>query len=384
MKPVVVVVSGLRTGIGGVAGYFRCLERHLFQHVEYLPTGEPQAQRGLLATALLRIRDWIRVCSVIWQPDVRLVHVNPSLNARAVFRESLNVMAARLAKKKVLVFWHGWDWDFAAKLAGGPWALLFRMSYARADAHVVLASKFRDALRQRGCVGPIYCESTTVPDELFGSPPAPRPYGPTPLKLLFMSRIEKEKGIYVAIDAAAALRASGHPVSLVVAGDGSERKAAEDYVQKNRLDFVSFVGYVRGPKKQQALADADAYVFPSSHGEGMPLSVLEAMAAGLPVVCTRVAGLEDFFEDGRMGYSTESASVSSFVDKITQLLLDSERLADMSLYNQQFAKSRFCATVVAGRLRSIYGMLTGIGTHANAPKDWLKSDCRVIDRPGVD
>jgi glycosyltransferase involved in cell wall biosynthesis len=154
-------------------------------------------------------------------------------------------------------------------------------------------------------------------------------------------------------------------------------------VQQNRLDFVSFVGYVRGPQKQRALADADAYVFPSSHGEGMPLSVLEAMAAGLPVICTRVAGLGDFFEDGRMGYSTESASVASFVDKITQLILHSEKLAEISLYNRQFAHSRFRATVVAGRLRSIYDMLTGIGTHANAPKDWLESDCRVIDDPGV-
>lgn len=373
MKPVAVVISGLRTGIGGVAGYYRCLESHLSQHVEYLATGEPHTRRRRLSWILLRFRDWIRVCAAIFKSDVRVLHVNPSLNGRAVFRESLNVLAARLAKKKVLVFWHGWDWDFAAKLDGGPWALLFRLSYARADAHVVLASRFRETLRQRGCVGPIYCESTTVPDELFNAPPASRRRDPTTLRLLFMSRIEKEKGIYIAIDTVAALRRAGYPVSLVVAGDGSERTASENYVQRNHMDFVSFVGYVRGPQKQQTLADADAYVFPSNHGEGMPLSVLEAMAAGLPVICTRVAGLDDFFEDGRMGYSAESASVASFVEKVTLLLLYPEELAEMCRYNQQFARTHFRATVVAERLRAIYGSLTELVTHSNAPADWIQS-----------
>lgn len=359
MKPVVVVVSELHFGMGGVASYFRCLERHLVQHVDYLATGAPRAKRGLMATAVRLGKDWARVCAAVLRPEVRLLHVNPSLNAKAVFRDAWHVLAARLARKKVLVFWHGWDWDFAARLDRGLWALLFQTSYAKADAHVVLASRFRDYLLQRGCNGSIYCESTAVPDELFGALRTDTGTHTGPLRLLFLSRIEKEKGIYVAIDTASALQRSGHDVTLVVAGDGSERKAAEEYVRTNGVQGVSFVGYVVGEQKQRVLSEADVYVFPSSHGEGMPLSVLEAMAAGLPIVCTRVAGLDDFFEDGRMGHSTRTPSVEDFVKGVALLADDRQMWPEISEYNRDYAKANFSAAVVAGRLCAIYGQISG-------------------------
>ena len=156
-------------------------EPHLIQHVDYLATGAPRSRRGLVATAVRLGKDWARVCAVVLRAEVRLLHVNPSLNARAVLREAWNVLAARVAGKKVVVFWHGWDWDFAARLDRRLWALLFRVSYAQADAHVVLASRFRDYLLQRGCTGPVYCESTAVPDELFGAIPQDAPTSPGPL-----------------------------------------------------------------------------------------------------------------------------------------------------------------------------------------------------------
>ena len=359
MKPVVVVIAELRYGIGGVASYFRCLEPHLVQHVEYLATGAPRAGRGLVATAVRLGKDWARVCAAVLRPDVKILHVNPSLNARAVFRDAWHVLAARLAGKKVLVFWHGWDWDFAARLDRGLWALLFRVSYAHADAHVVLASRFRDYLLRRGCRGPVHCESTSVPDELFAAlrPDTGRRVGP--LRLLFLSRIEKDKGIYVAIDTAAALQRSGREVSLVVAGDGAERGAAEEYVRRNGVQGVSFAGYVVGEQKHRVLSDADVYLFPSSHGEGMPLSVLEAMAAGLPIVCTRVAGLDDFFEDGRMGYSTRTPSVESFVERVALLAGERQRWRAIAEFNHQYAKANFSASVVAARLCAIYGQVGG-------------------------
>jgi glycosyltransferase involved in cell wall biosynthesis len=359
MRPVVVVISELRTGIGGVASHFRCLEPHLVQHVDYLATGAPRARRGLVATAVRLGKDWARVCAVVLRAEVRLLHVNPSLNARAVLREAWNVLAARLAGKKVVVFWHGWDWGFAARLDRRLWALLFRVSYGQADAHVVLASRFRDYLLQHGCTGPVYCESTAVPDELFGASRPDAPTSPGPLRLLFLSRIEKDKGIYVAIDTASALQRLGHEVSLVVAGDGGEREAAEEYVRRNGLQGISFVGYVVGQQKVRVLSEADVYLFPSNHGEGMPLSVLEAMAAGLPIVCTRVAGLGDFFEDGRMGYSTRTPSVGDFVERVVRLTGERQQWPAMARYNHEYAKTHFSASVVAARLRAIYGRTIG-------------------------
>ena len=123
--------------------------------------------------------------------------------------------------------------------------------------------------------------------------------------ILFLARIEKAKGIYEALDAYALLKSSHPSASLTIAGDGWDLGGAKRYADSRMLADVFFLGHVEGSAKFASFRSADAYLFPS-YTEGLPISVLEAMAYGLPVVTCAVGGLCDFFEDNRMGFITQS------------------------------------------------------------------------------
>jgi len=182
--------------------------------------------------------------------------------------------------------------------------------------------------------------------------------------ILFLARIERAKGIYEAIDALAALRRKKLRATLTVAGDGPELSAARAYADMAQTGGVRFLGCVTGPAKTAAFAGADAYLFPTTYGEGMPTCVLEAMAHGLAVVTRPVGGLADFFEHGRMGFITESTDPAVFAGYIEQLMTSPGLCGEMGRYNRLYAMEHFAASRAAARIREIHRtVIAGAGNH---------------------
>ena len=97
---------------------------------------------------------------------------------------------------------------------------------------------------------------------------------------------------------------------------------------------------------KEAFRKGDLYLFPSFH-EGMPTSVLEAMAFGIPVITRPVGGLVDFFENEKMGKMVDSIKPSDFTEAIESLLTNVNLVKQISLYNYQYAQKHFLASRIA-------------------------------------
>jgi glycosyltransferase involved in cell wall biosynthesis len=139
---------------------------------------------------------------------------------------------------------------------------------------------------------------------------------------------------------------------MKVAGNGSALKQAVEFAHKHEIQNVEFLGTLSGEDLISAFKESDIYILPT-WGEGMPASVLEAMAFGLPVITRPVGGIVDFFETPQMGYLVGSKSVNDFYDAIFQLLSDKDRLAEISRYNHHYALRNFAASKVAGNVESV-------------------------------
>ena len=116
-----------------------------------------------------------------------------------------------------------------------------------------------------------------------------------PPRLLFVGRVVYQKGLDLLLKALAGLRDS--PWELEIVGDGPRVERLKEQVAQLHLEKkVSFAGWLSRDGLPQAYQRANLFVYPSRH-EGMPNAVLEAMASGLPVLATRIAGNEDLVSE---------------------------------------------------------------------------------------
>ncbi|WP_372400572.1 glycosyltransferase family 4 protein (plasmid) [Azospirillum sp. HJ39] len=143
------------------------------------------------------------------------------------------------------------------------------------------------------------------------------------LSLLFVGRVVRQKGLDVLFDALASLPpALLAGVTLRIVGDGPARPELEAQAQRLCLsECIRFLGWLGRDELPAAYRSADAFVFPS-RDEGMPNVVLEAMAAGLPVVATRIAGNRDLVVDGETGLMLEPDDVPALASAIARLAGD--------------------------------------------------------------
>ena len=347
------------TDQGGVAGFYQSVLPYLNAGVDcsrpvLLEIG---STKGINKT-LYPLLDQLRFLSCISKNKFDIIHINPSLKIKSFLRDGMIIYLAGLKRIPVLVFFHGWDVEFERQVETKlKW--FFKKTYLKANGFIVLASDFKKKLRDWGVTAPIYMGTTAVDESILAKFSMPVKtkilQNSKQIKILFFSRIEKEKGIFETIDAFNILLKRGRDVSLSIAGDGSAMESVRSYITKKNViaDRINLLGYVTGREKRTALMSHHIYCLPT-YGEGMPTTVLEAMAFGMPVITRPVGGIKDFFVNGEMGFLADEKSPEIIADLIDRLIGDRQKMAKMASYNHFFAKKHFMASVVGKKINDIY------------------------------
>lgn len=157
----------------------------------------------------------------------------------------------------------------------------------------------------------------------------PSRYAPAPdrsgVRVLFVGRLAGVKGVPILIDAVARLADSYPDLTARLVGDGPERAALETEVKARGLqDRVVFLGYRSQTEVAEELAQTDVFALPS-FAEGVPVVLMEAMAAQVPVLTTRIAGIPELVEDGVSGRVVPPGDGVAFAGALEALLADPEQ-----------------------------------------------------------
>lgn len=135
--------------------------------------------------------------------------------------------------------------------------------------------------------------------------------------VMTVARLEKVKGIDYLIKAITNLQFTNF--QLLIIGDGSERRNLENLTEKLGLrERVKFLGEIPNERVPEYLAAADCFVLPSLK-EGFGIVILEAQAAGIPVIGTRVGGILDLIENGKTGLLVEPADSQAIAEAIEKI-----------------------------------------------------------------
>lgn len=358
-KRILVLVPDLRLP-GGVTNYYNALKLETSANVEYFTVNSYKRESGIM-TAIRILKNYFRFFFLLLRKRFDIIHINPSLDRRSFYRDFGFIMISRLMGRKKLVFFRGWNDEYEEKIRKSKFrSYLFRISYAKADRYIVLSGMFRKKLIQMGVAESIpFSIETTVADSSFiNELNLEKKYSDnlSNLQFLFISRIEREKGVFIAIDAFSKFLSENPEANakLVIAGDGPALPEAIKYVEEMKISNIEFLGNVRGEKKKKALLESHIMLFPTYYGEGMPNSVLEGMLYGMPVVSRYNAGIPDVVEHGVNGYLTHSKEPSVFTDFISDLISDKEVLKKMARNNNQKGIQLFTTEKVRDRILKIY------------------------------
>jgi glycosyltransferase involved in cell wall biosynthesis len=177
------------------------------------------------------------------------------------------------------------------------------------------------------------------------------------------------KGLPILLRAVARLKANHPAVKLTIAGDGPDRQRLVEMAGELGItENVAFLGYQTQRQVRELLAQTDAFVL-ASFAEGVPVVLMEAMAAGVPVVATRIAGIPELVDDGVSGFLVPPGDPKTLADRVDQLLRDPGLRASLGAKGRQKVEREFDLAVEADKLcRILTEALAGAGTPvATAP-----------------
>ena len=184
-----------------------------------------------------------------------------------------------------------------------------------------------------------------------GTPPPDWPATTGRRVALILARLEADKGIAYAIDAVAALP----DVELVIAGAGTQRAGLEAHAAASGVgDRVRFLGYRRDTAA--LLRCADVFLLPSLV-EGLPLSVLEAMGAGVPVIATDIPGTREAVEHEVTGLLVPARDPRALAAAMQRVFEDAASATARATRARERARREFSTEAVVTRVTALYASL---------------------------
>ena len=185
---------------------------------------------------------------------------------------------------------------------------------------------------------------------------APADLGPG-TKLLFVGRLHPRKGFAIAVEAFETIAAARPDVRLVVAGEGAEASAV-DRVPGNLRDRITMLGSVRNEELPPIHAACAVLVAPNTGGESFGVILVEAMAAGLPVVASDIPGFDEVVTRGTDGLLVPPRDAPALASAV-ELLLDDPALRARLADAGRRRSARADWPVVAGRFEDLYSEAVG-------------------------
>ncbi|KAB8051522.1 MAG: glycosyltransferase family 4 protein [Janthinobacterium sp.] len=350
MKKIIMIGTSFDTmgGISAVVNVYRSAGLFERYPVEYIAThcdGSRLAKLRMAISALGRFL--VLLCS----GRVGLLHMHVSSRA-SFWRKAPFFLLATLCRRPTIVHVHSGAFHLFYEQCGSAGKALIRHVFDRASRVVVLSEMWK------GWVQSISCNEHVVAiyNPVMLPPPDPLRHAEQSSTVLMLGRLGKPKGTYDLLEAARGVRDEFPSIQLALGGDGEHDKVKAAAAQMDLAGQVHLLGWVTGNDKEHALRTASIYALPS-YNEGLPMSVLEAMAAGLPVISTPVGGIPEAISDGVEGFLVPPGDVVLLTQRLRQLLADASLARRMGMAGRDKIERQFSAAAIVPHIEALYRAL---------------------------
>jgi glycosyltransferase involved in cell wall biosynthesis len=220
-----------------------------------------------------------------------ILHLNMTMLPISIFRDVvIALLAKKLLNKKVILHIHG---GYYLMNPPGNRVLfsLIKLFFKASDAIIVLSPLEEEVLTQLYGNHNYYVFPNAVDTRLFKEINKSAYSAQEKRRFIFLGSIKKIKGIYTISESFQYLKDYFDSFVLDIYGSGPDLEEWEESLSKFPALQYTYKGVIKGKEKAEALSNADVFLLPSIHGEGLPIAMLEAMAAGCVVIVTDDASI---------------------------------------------------------------------------------------------
>lgn len=325
------------------AGFFdRARVRYIDTHVE----------TGGLDKILQFGRALMRTLGALLRGQVTLVHAHVSSGA-SFWRKSMLLAIARTFRVPTIFHLHSGAFDSFASRGGSLRAAVVRYTLERSSVVIVLSNRwsewvhtFAPAANVRVLPNPV-----NVPHRAGGGS---EPDKKTSSKrVLYLGLVSESKGTFDLLRAWQHFSQDVPGWRLVIGGYGETDRMISEVQRLGLADSVDFLGWVAGSDKERELAHASIFVLPS-YNEGMPVSILEAMAYGTPVIATAVGGIPDMIRPEADGILVPPGDIPKLAGALVRLATSRELRHRLGSSGRELVIDRYSTEKILDRLASLY------------------------------
>lgn len=374
-KKRILMVGPLPPTVGGITTFITSvLESDLGEKYELITFGTERPIVGLVKdvddyTLMFRIKLKLLVKSImstishlfmfpiaLIMNRPNLVHIHTSVYW-SYWENVVYLLISNLFLKKTVLHLHTGLFDKFYERSNFFAKFLIRKSLGLSDEIIVLSRKWKIFLKNLIPENKIAVLENFVNFSRYVQFKREVDFQEGTINILFVGGVgAKMKGVYDVFKAIPMAVRQCKNICFVFVACASIEK--HDIISKGEeiISHTKFLDYIYGDKKTKVFINSDIFILPS-YSEGLPITMLEAMAAGLPIIATAVGSVPEAIEDGKNGFLIKTGDYKALAEKILILAKDKKLRRKMALNNINKIRNRYDLTVVMEKLDNLYAQL---------------------------
>lgn len=287
---------------------------------------------------------------VMFNPDI--IYITLSRTRFGFLRDMTAILVGGICRAKVIGHLHGADLNLFVTTIDPIFRLLVKKTYGKFHKVVALSESMVEQFEGLVPFDKIKIVENACDDDEDDptiSPPPPL----SEFRVVFLSNVLPSKGLFDVLKAVALVRKMDVPCRLFFLGefmwekgegnrDEIERRYNQIVDELGIKPYVERKGVVTGKEKWAILRSSHCFVLPIRNpNEGQPLSIIEALRAGLPIITTASGGIKDIIRDGINGFIVPSEDALAIAHRIAFIYRNWDRLEGLRKRNQEYAVARF-------------------------------------------
>jgi glycosyltransferase involved in cell wall biosynthesis len=309
-----------------------------YRTVQYGPVG---SRKSFIAKLIHTIRNASKIKNILKSEPYDILFLNTAFDRNAVIRDFITMYILRKTKTKIFLKMHGSDVVFLEK-SNFLEKKLTNTLLNKVDGIGLLSSREKEEFINEGYSGKkLYVVKNPVDASLYQRDVnfnSTNGLAEDTFVFIFCGRFIPQKGLMDVLEAFRKIIDKNYPSHLFCIGDGPEMVKAKSFVTNNNLtDKVTFTGFIPETSVRLYYSNADALVFPTYHQEGFPMTVFQSLAAGAPIITTRIRAAADYLREPEHVLWVEPKNSENISVAMKKILTNKILKSQMSVNNKKLA-----------------------------------------------